>query len=624
MPNNFRLSPNKNGTYDLLVMYSQYGQEYGQEFGLDFLSKEKFQQNYKSVSEFIEKNAKGLKISAIKFMVAGTIVASMPFSSLTTTALAASPKYSMSYLYFGTPQQQIQFVDRTNDSLDTVSPSYFDINIDGSLTINPVSRDLVNAMHAKGIKVVPFLSNHWDRAAGVNALTDTNSLAQKIAAAIEAYNLDGVNVDIENVTDAERDEYTELVRQLRELVPEGKEVSTAVAANPNGWATGWHGSYDYTNLAKYSDYLMLMAYDEHYEGGTAGPVASIGFVEGSIEYALSKTSPDKIVVGLPFFGRIWSTDGTSVKGKGLPIEQVNRMIEDYDAVVTFDEISQSPKAEFEVKAGDVLHSVGGRNLAPGKYVVWYEDDQSLEAKFNLINEYGLKGVGSWALGQEDTTIWQDYDNWLNGEGEEETEYFLHTVGPEDSLWNISIRYGTTVEAIMELNNLTSDMIIDGTQLKIPGVAPELPDGPSEPEAPVIEEDAWVVYGPGLNLFESADNSSSIISILEGGAAVTILGDAINNFYHIRLEGGQTGYIPVENITMQRPEAPEVPESPGQTETVVKTTTKKVSIRQNEAGGGKNLGNINKGVKVTVLSESGRYSLITYNGITGYVNTGDLA
>lgn len=55
-------------------------------------------------------------------------------------------------------------------------------------------------------------------------------------------------------------------------MPNNKTISIAVAANPYGWTTGWHGSYDYMKLSEYSDYLMLMAYDESYNGGSVGPV----------------------------------------------------------------------------------------------------------------------------------------------------------------------------------------------------------------------------------------------------------------------------------------------------------------------------------------------------------------
>ena len=166
----------------------------------------------------------------------------------------------MGYLYGGTDLQQIEYVEQAGDALDTVSPSYFDLREDGSLKLNYLSPYFIKNMHDKGIKVVPFLSNHWNRTAGIHALRDVESLAAQLADYIEEYELDGINVDIENVTHEQRDQYTELVRLLREKIPADKEVSVAVAANPNNWQTGWHGSYDYAALARYADHLVVMAF----------------------------------------------------------------------------------------------------------------------------------------------------------------------------------------------------------------------------------------------------------------------------------------------------------------------------------------------------------------------------
>ena len=92
-------------------------------------------------------------------------------------------------------------------------------------------------MHDKGIKVVPFLSNHWNRTAGINALKNIESLSTQIADYVEEYDLDGINVDIENVTHEQKDQYTQFVKLLREKIPGHKEISVAVAANPNNWQT---------------------------------------------------------------------------------------------------------------------------------------------------------------------------------------------------------------------------------------------------------------------------------------------------------------------------------------------------------------------------------------------------
>lgn len=84
---------------------------------------------------------------------------------------------------------------------------------------------------------------------------------------------------------------------------------------PKGWNTGWHGSYDYSALSKYADYLMIMAYDEHYQGSPAGPVAGMEFVEESIKYALKHVPKEKIVLGVPFFGRVWGPGRALTAGR---------------------------------------------------------------------------------------------------------------------------------------------------------------------------------------------------------------------------------------------------------------------------------------------------------------------
>lgn len=415
MPN-IKLVPRQDGDYDILIEYSKSDVEFAWDFG----SRKNKRSNSEGILNSILEYAQKAKIKSVKIFASGILVASLSLTSF-LSVFAASDRYIMGYLYSGTDHQQIEYVNQTNQTLDTVSPSYFDIQEDGSLELNYVSTYLIDSMHNKGIKVVPFLSNHWNRTAGINALKDVETLSTQIADYVEQYNLDGVNVDIENVTHEQRDQYTELVKLLREKIPSHKEVSVAVAANPNDWQTGWHGSYDYAALAQYADHLFLMTYDEHYEGGTAGPVASIDFVENSIKYALSKTTSDKIVVGVPLYGRVWSLDNDRIVGKGISSKTIQDILNSCESTITYDEASKSVKAEFTITEQSNQFTVGGDFvLQPGRYVVWYENDQSYEAKLSLVEKYNLKGAGSWALGQEDPSIWDHYEDWVNGESENTT------------------------------------------------------------------------------------------------------------------------------------------------------------------------------------------------------------
>ena len=218
---------------------------------------------------------------------------------------------SLSYLYAGNSAAYEKMVAETNNAIHTIYPDYFEVDDAGNLLISPTGKidaDFINEMHRQNIQVIPFISNHWDRAKGIAALNNRQALSRQISQAIEQYDLDGVNIDIENVNEQQREAYTAFVQSVREALAPDKTLSVAVAANPYDLAVGWQGSYDYPDLASIADYLMVMAYDESYIGSPPGPVASSDFFEGSIQYALDQGVPrDQIVMGIPFYGRYWKT-----------------------------------------------------------------------------------------------------------------------------------------------------------------------------------------------------------------------------------------------------------------------------------------------------------------------------
>ena len=223
-----------------------------------------------------------------------------------TMVLAMSgDRVSLGYIY-NLSGSHTKIVNSSNGNINVVSPTCLDLSNDGHLVINNIfSQEFVSNMHEQNILVTPFLSNHWAKGKGQAALANAEVLADEIVEAINQYHLDGINVDLENLNASDKDKLTDFVRILREKMPEGKVLSIAVACNPNGLTTSWVAAYDYENLAKYADYLVLMAYDEHSSGGLEGPVASIQFVEQSVKLILESVSRDKIVLGMPLYGLFW-------------------------------------------------------------------------------------------------------------------------------------------------------------------------------------------------------------------------------------------------------------------------------------------------------------------------------
>ena len=338
------------------------------------------------------------------------------FPALMVNAGAEDYKFNMSYIYFGNSAGYTKLVDAAQNSLNEVTPNYFSLDPAGNLVItNAANKSFVDSMHTRGIRVVPYLTNDWDKTTGVNALNNRAALAAALSKTADDYNLDGISLDFEGLGVSERDAYTDFVRLLyNELHPKGKMVTVAVAANPWGWTTGWQGSYDYAGLAQYCDYLMIMAYDESYLGSNPGPVASLSFAEKSVQYALSKAPKEKIVLGLPFYGRIWSNSGRYPKGNGISNTKIASMVAAYNGTIYIDKSSQSACAVITIGTGDAKPFIGGRELTAGTYTIWYESEETLKSKLSLVRKYDLKGTGSWSLGQETGPTWDYYKLWLNG------------------------------------------------------------------------------------------------------------------------------------------------------------------------------------------------------------------
>ncbi|HHU17294.1 MAG TPA: glycoside hydrolase [Clostridiales bacterium] len=456
-------------------------------------------------------------------------------------------KFNMSYIYFGNSSLYTDRVDCTRNSLNEISPNYFNIDESGNLSLTPaLDKKFIEDMHERGVRVVPFISNHWDRAAGLAALHNRKKLAADVADVINTYDLDGINVDIENVTEKEREMYTDFVRILRETLPDDKTIAVAVAANPNGFTTGWHGSYDYARLAKYSDYLMFMAYDEHYQNSKPGPVSSMSFSRKTIESALKEVPKEKIVLGIPFYGRIWKNDSDDFQGNGVSIKRAEELIRTYKGIVTFDEKSKSPYAVITINEKDSKPKVYGETLTSGTYTIWFENEESIKHKLKLVQEFDIKGTGSWSLGDEEENTWDYYKLWLNGcyfndaEGHWAADYILsayknnlikgmteNSFKPEEPLTRaqaavIMVRL-LDYDTFAERNKTFDDILGHWAQASIDtarrnGIINGIGDNIFKPEGPVTREQVAVMLD---NILKQKMKSEREVNSNHGFSDVTI-------------------------------------------------------------------------------------------------------
>lgn len=351
------------------------------------------------------------------------LIATVITSTLISSTAFAAERISLGYIYSAS-KSHTEIIESTKDSINVVSPTYFDLDLKGRLQVNEtLDEEFIINMHNKGIKVTPFLSNHWGQKRAQKALENPEVLINEIVNAIYVYNLDGINVDLENLTVKDKDKLTNFMKLLRESLPSEKVVSIAVAPNPNRLTTTWVAAYDYAALAEYVDYMFLMTYDEHCYGGAEGAVASINFVEESLKVILEEVSKDKVVMGIPLYGRYWKGNA-DVGGEAIILGQVERIIKKYKLVPKYNEDTQTAKLTITVKEGEKGPYVNGKYLDEGTYNIYYDNENSIKAKLELVNEYDLLGAGVWALDNESYDMWNYYKDELNAkpyESEEEIE-----------------------------------------------------------------------------------------------------------------------------------------------------------------------------------------------------------
>ncbi|MEI2401089.1 LysM peptidoglycan-binding domain-containing protein, partial [Paenibacillus phytohabitans] len=240
-------------------------------------------------------------------------------------------------------------------------------------------------------------------------------------------------------------------------------------------------------------------------------------------------------------------EGQSYGGYGISNTQVQTLIDRYNGTVVFDEVSKTPKAIVTIKAGDPLTFVGGAALSPGTYTIWFENDESIQAKLELVGKYNIRGVGNWSLGQENKSVWDKYTTTLPNTVPVVSpiytgpvqNYKTYTVVAGDSLWAIAKRNDTTVSELKEANALTSDSLYMGQVLRIPTdevTSPVAPPPPTGTTAPAYTVNYTVVAG---------DTLSAIA--LKNGTTVTAIKNA-NNLTSDMIYVGQVLKVPT-NVVM---------------------------------------------------------------------------
>lgn len=208
----------------------------------------------------------------------------------------------------------------------------------------------------------------------------------------------GVDLDFEFILEEDRDLYTAFVAELRgRMNAEGYTVSVALAPKTYAAQPGLlYAGKDYRGLGEAANEVLLMAYEWGYTYGPAMAVAPLDKVRQVVEYALTEIPAEKINLGIPNYGYDWTLPYVQGESKAVTIGNVEavQIAISNNAPISFDTTAQSPFFNYY--------------MAEGEHEVWFEDARSLQAKYNLLNEYNLKGIGVWQLMRLFRAMWLLY------------------------------------------------------------------------------------------------------------------------------------------------------------------------------------------------------------------------
>lgn len=302
-----------------------------------------------------------------------------------------------------TGADSVRAVDRTAEHLTFLNVFQFAINRDGTLDPVPNDQPLINAAYAHRTAPLMVISNFEEG-------TFSNELATEFLnnEALQDQILDtaigimqqkgylGIDFDIEYVGGQNREAYNQFLRKARARLKEHNYfLSTALAPKISGEQQGiLYEGHDYAAQGQIVDFIFFMTYEWGWSGGPPMAVSPINEVRKVMEYAITVVPRDKIMMGIPLYGYDWTLP--YVQGgpfaRSISPQQAIMLAAQHNVSIQYDTTSQAPFFNYTDAQGR-------------QHVVWFEDARSIQAKFNLVKELGIRGFFYWVLGREFPQNW---------------------------------------------------------------------------------------------------------------------------------------------------------------------------------------------------------------------------
>ena len=311
---------------------------------------------------------------------------------------------------------RIATVLANSKDVNVISPTWFYLNDNDGNLADVASRDYVNYCHEQGVKVWGLFSNLENTEVdSTYVLTHTSvreNLVNQIIAKALNYNLDGVNIDFEALSSEVGDGFIQFIRELSLKCDDNGLVLSVDNYVPSAYTQ----FYNRAEQANFADYIIVMAYDEHYAGSEEGSVASIGFVKDGAKNTLDAGVPaEQLVLGMPFYTRIWAETPKEEDG-----DSAEAAADDYVGYELSSEAVSMAEARSRIDANGAQITWMddcGQNYAQYEvdgvtYKVWLEDAQSLDLKLQVMKDLNLAGAAFWKSGMETADVWDTISSYI--------------------------------------------------------------------------------------------------------------------------------------------------------------------------------------------------------------------
>lgn len=282
-----------------------------------------------------------------------------------------------------------------SSGMNVIAPSWFTLSDDTGNFISRADAAYTQMAHEAGVAVWAMIDNLNLPVNSYQVLSVTENRTRLISGLISealASGIDGINVDFESLSEACGVHFSQFIRELSVACHQAGLVLSVDNYAPQS-GTGY---YNRAEQALYADYIMVMAYDEHWKGSEAGSTSSYPFVTESIEGTLAEVPAEKLILAIPFYTRLWTADGDS---RAIGMAQLSELLTQWEKPEWLEEERQY------FAAGMVEDE---------QVSVWIEDLETLAWRLELADGYGLAGVSAWKAGLELPEAWE----LLEGYGED--------------------------------------------------------------------------------------------------------------------------------------------------------------------------------------------------------------